>query len=182
MILIFYPALFAGEIRSQLPFMLLLIGSSFTWAIGSLLQKTTRDENPIPFFQNLSIQIFSGGVSLLFISYLAGETIPNISDLELLPTLAMIYLALVGTVIAYTCYIYCLRNAPAALVSTYALVNPVIAILLGVLFLGEAFSMRLAYASALVLSGVAIVIFEPFIKGTFRKIKVHRKSKKQMVC
>lgn len=179
LVIIFYPAIFTSSIQKQLPFMLLLVGSSLAWAIGSLLQKTTRDENPIPFFQNLAIQIFFGGIVLFVISFLSGERLPVAESIMLVPTLSIIYLSLIGTVVAYTCYIHCLRNAPAALVSTYALVNPVIAILLGVIFLNEMFNVRLAYASSLVLLGVGLIIFEPYIRSKAKKITLFNKQKKQ---
>ena len=71
--------------------------------------------------------------------------------------IAVLYLVLVGTFIGYVCYVYALKHLPVSIVSLYAYVNPVIAVLLGTLILGEALSPRLAVAGAIVLVGMALV-------------------------
>jgi drug/metabolite transporter (DMT)-like permease len=69
----------------------------------------------------------------------------------------LIYLVLIGSVVAYSAYVYALKHLPLSLVSQYAYVNPLIAVALGSLLLGEPFSMRTVVAAALVLAGIAIV-------------------------
>jgi drug/metabolite transporter (DMT)-like permease len=70
---------------------------------------------------------------------------------------ALAYLILVGSVIGYSSYAYALKHLPIATVSLYAYVNPVIAMALGALVLGERFTLRIAVAGAIVLLGMAMV-------------------------
>jgi drug/metabolite transporter (DMT)-like permease len=70
---------------------------------------------------------------------------------------AMIYLTVAGSVIAYTAYVYAVRHLPISTVSLYAYINPLIAVALGALLLGEPFSFRIVIAAALVLTGIAVV-------------------------
>ena len=74
---------------------------------------------------------------------------------------AMVYLVLVGSIVGYSSYVYALKYLPVSTVSLYAYVNPVIAVVLGTLFLSEPFSMRIVFASALVFAGIAIVRSTP---------------------
>ena len=69
-----------------------------------------------------------------------------------------IYLVTFGSVVGYTAYVWLLANAPLGLVSTYAYVNPVVAITLGVLFRGEHLTWRLLIGAAIVVVAVAIVV------------------------
>ena len=64
----------------------------------------------------------------------------------------------IGSVVGYTAYTWLLANAPLGLVSTYAYVNPVVAILLGVLFRNEQITIRIAIGAAIVVSSVAVVV------------------------
>jgi drug/metabolite transporter (DMT)-like permease len=69
-----------------------------------------------------------------------------------------VYLVLIGSVVGYTAYVWLLANAPLGMVSTYAYVNPIVAITLGVLFRGEHLTWRLAAGAAVVVCAVAIVV------------------------
>jgi drug/metabolite transporter (DMT)-like permease len=70
---------------------------------------------------------------------------------------ALVYLAVVGSIGAFPAYIYALKHLPVATVSLYAYVNPVIAMLLGALLLGEPFGARIVVAAAIILTGMALV-------------------------
>ena len=70
---------------------------------------------------------------------------------------AEIYLIVFGSLVAYSAYLYALAHLPIATVSLYAYVNPIIAVLLGSLIVGEPFTPRVVVAAALVLIGVTIV-------------------------
>jgi len=72
-------------------------------------------------------------------------------------TAALAYLATVGAIGGFVAYTYALRHLPVSFVSLYAYINPIIAVVLGVLLLGEPFNLRIAAAAALVLAGVAVV-------------------------
>jgi drug/metabolite transporter (DMT)-like permease len=75
---------------------------------------------------------------------------------------AEVYLIVVGSLGGYSAYLYALKHLPISTVSLYAYINPVIAVLLGAIILGEIFNFRVVIASAIVLAGVAVV------KGTRR--------------
>ena len=70
---------------------------------------------------------------------------------------ALMYLATVGALGGFVAYTYALRHLPVSFVSLYAYINPIIAVTLGVLFLHEPFTSRMAVAAALVFAGVAVV-------------------------
>jgi drug/metabolite transporter (DMT)-like permease len=72
--------------------------------------------------------------------------------------LGLIYLILVGSVVGYTAYAWLLANAPLGQVSTYAYVNPVVAIALGVIVLNEKLTLRVVLGALLILVAVAIVV------------------------
>jgi drug/metabolite transporter (DMT)-like permease len=68
------------------------------------------------------------------------------------------YLVTVGSIIAYTAYLWLVVNAPVSLTATYAYVNPVIAVLLGVLFLNEVITLSYAIGGAVIILGVLVVV------------------------
>jgi drug/metabolite transporter (DMT)-like permease len=72
----------------------------------------------------------------------------------------VLYLAVFGSIIALTTYVWLLTQEPAQKVATYALVNPVIAMLLGAIVLGEAITATIVAGAALVIAGVALVLFQ----------------------
>jgi drug/metabolite transporter (DMT)-like permease len=74
---------------------------------------------------------------------------------------ALIYLSTLGAIGGFVAYTYALRHLPVSLVSLYAYINPIIAVALGVLFLGEPFDARMGAAAALVFAGVAVVRWKP---------------------
>jgi drug/metabolite transporter (DMT)-like permease len=84
---------------------------------------------------------------------------------------AMTYLTVIGSLVAYPAYLYAVKHLPLSTVSLYAYINPLIAVVLGAVLLGEPFSLRIAVAAALVLLGMAIVgrarrVDEPATTGT----------------
>jgi drug/metabolite transporter (DMT)-like permease len=74
--------------------------------------------------------------------------------------LAVLYLAVFGSIIALTCYVWLLTQEPAPKVATYALVNPVIAVMLGAIVLGEQITAATLAGAVLVIAGVALVLFQ----------------------
>jgi drug/metabolite transporter (DMT)-like permease len=72
-------------------------------------------------------------------------------------TAAFVYLTLAGSVVAFAAYSYALRHLELAVVSLYTYINPVIAVVLGTLLLGEPFHMRMVFAAGVILVGIATV-------------------------
>src|SRR5581483_8635767 len=72
--------------------------------------------------------------------------------------LALVYLALVGSIFALTAYVWLLRNAPISKISTYAYVNPVVAVALGALILGEPVTALMLVGGGVIVVAVAVVV------------------------
>jgi drug/metabolite transporter (DMT)-like permease len=98
--------------------------------------------------------MLAGGLLLLPISLF---TVHNFSP-SMNSILGWIYLVTFGSIVGYTAYTWLLQNAPLGLVSTYAYVNPIVAIFLGVLFRGEQLTWRLLGGAAIVVVAVALVV------------------------
>jgi drug/metabolite transporter (DMT)-like permease len=75
--------------------------------------------------------------------------------------LGLLYLIVFGSIVAFSAYIWLLRVSTPTRVSTYAYVNPVIAVILGWAFAGEALTPRMAIAAAVIVSGVALITLAP---------------------
>ncbi len=98
--------------------------------------------------------MLAGGLLMLpFGVATAGSVSPSTASL-----LAWFYLVTIGSVVGFTAYTWLLANAPLGLVSTYAYVNPVVAIGLGVLFRNETLTVRILIGAAIVVSSVAVVV------------------------
>jgi drug/metabolite transporter (DMT)-like permease len=128
----------------------LVVFAAFSWALGSFTSRRV----PLPGNALLSTaaQMFFGGVTLLVAGLLAGEAgdvEPSRFSLDSL--LAFAYLILIGSLVAYTAYVWLLQNAPISKVATYAYVNPVIAIFLGWSILSE-------NVTATTLAGAAVIV------------------------
>jgi drug/metabolite transporter (DMT)-like permease len=123
------------------------------WAAGSSWSK--RHTLVYDVFTTTALQMLFAGVMLLALGTALGEW----KDLRFSgrSASAFLYLATVGAIGGFAAYAYALKHLPVALVSLYAYVNPIIAVILGVLVLGEPFSARMAVAAAIVLAGVAVV-------------------------
>jgi drug/metabolite transporter (DMT)-like permease len=123
------------------------------WAIGSAY--TRRKVTPRDVLGSAALQMLFGGLLMLAVGTAAGEW----DDLSLTPRtgFALAYLTLAGSVVAFAAYSYALRHMPVAVVSLYTYVNPVIAVALGVLVLGEPFGMRMLVAAGVIVLGIVVV-------------------------
>ena len=108
--------------------------SCLGWSIGSAYAKRhKRDEN---LFAATAVQIMLGGLVLMVVATITGEwsqVQPTQRSLA-----AVLYLIVVGTFVGYVSYVYALKHLPVSIVSLYAYVNPVIAVILGSLILKRA--------------------------------------------
>jgi drug/metabolite transporter (DMT)-like permease len=123
------------------------------WAAGSAYSK--RHEPSDDVLGATAVQMLFGGVLMAIVATLLGEW-PRLA-FSVRTGSALVYLTLVGSVGAFVAYLYALRHLPVSTVSLYAYVNPIIAVVLGALVLGEPFTVRVIVAAALVLLGLAIV-------------------------
>ena len=137
--------------------MLALIGAAVMWAIGSFL--SPKLELPSDPFVTTAWQMLLGGVVIAFVGLAAGESGDvHFDRFSLESSLAWGYLVVVGSIIAYSSYVWLLQNAPVSKVATYAYVNPVIAILLGWLILEETITPLTLVGATIIVASVAVVV------------------------
>ena len=139
--------------------LLAVLAAEISWAVATLLQ---RRFVPIDRIANFTcLQLFAGGVFQLGAALIDRDwQVLAAHGVATTSLLAVAYLTIAGTLIANNCYSYLIAHVSAHKVTTYALVNPVIAMALGVLVLDEKVSLAMVIASVLVLLGVALVLFQ----------------------
>jgi drug/metabolite transporter (DMT)-like permease len=104
------------------------------------------------------VGLVAGGAATAVVSVLAGDLAHvQLAHVGAPALLALAYLVVFGSVVAFTCYLFLLRTVPPAIVSTYAFVNPLVAMGLGWAFAGEALSARTLAAAVLVIASVVLV-------------------------
>lgn len=136
---------------------LALLTANCTWVIGSLLIRTSKTK--VSYYPRASLQTLFGGFTLFTFSFVIGERAVEFESIKLAGVLSVIYLVFAGTLLAYTAYSFLLKNVRTEVTSTYALINPLIALLFGVMFLNEPFSFRTAVSTALILTSVLLVLY-----------------------
>ena len=129
-----------------------LITAAIAWAFGSVWSR--RRDMP-PAAMNTAAQMVCGGAALCIASLLLGERLHAIPGFA--ATMALLYLIVFGSLIAFTAYLYLLNNVRALLATSYAYVNPPVAVLLGAVAVGEAVHPGDIAAMAVILIGVAMI-------------------------
>jgi drug/metabolite transporter (DMT)-like permease len=141
----------------QLSGLLLVIVGSLLWSGGSFLaSRLPMPANPLA---ASAYEMVAGGLGCLVVAVLRGE--PQHLDLAAYSDrswLALAYLVIFGSLVAFTAYAWLLQSAPLPLVSTYAYVNPVVAVLLGWLVLAEPLSWPIVLGGAIVVGAVFLVV------------------------
>jgi drug/metabolite transporter (DMT)-like permease len=133
---------------------------SFSWAAGSIYSR--HAPTPSSPFLATAMQMLAGGAILLLLSVVTGEPWRfDVHAVSLRSALGLLYLIVFGSIVAFSAYIWLLRVSTPARVSTYAYVNPVVAVLLGWALAGEALTMRIGVAAAVIVSGVALITLAP---------------------
>jgi drug/metabolite transporter (DMT)-like permease len=132
-----------------------LVLASISWALGSIYSRSAA--LPAPLLAT-GMQMLAGGALLLVAGVVTGE----LSGLEpasfsTRSILALLYLIIFGALIGYSAYVWLLRVTSPALASTYAYVNPVVAVFLGWMVAGEALTPRIMAASAVIVGAVALI-------------------------
>lgn len=133
--------------------LVLLLVAPLGWAFGSVWSRGRDLPSP---FMAAAGQMLCGGAMLLAAGLLRGEN-PLAASPTLHGTLALAYLAVFGSVVAFSTYVWLLHHVRPALVSSYAYVNPAIAVALGAWLAGERFSAHDLGAMAVILAGVVII-------------------------
>ncbi len=145
----------SGPSRIDVAGAIVLLVSGMAWAAGSLYSR--RAALPRRPLVNSSMQMLTGGVMLMVIATASGE-LTDVSHVSTTSILAMVYLIVFGSWLAFSAYSWLIRTAPTALVSTYAYVNPLVAVFLGWAVLSEPVSARTIAAGAIILGAVALIV------------------------
>ena len=135
--------------------LVILIGA-LAWAIGSLYSR--QAQLPSVSLQGVALEMLAGGLLLVLAGGITGEVarldVGNVSPRSLM---AMAYLIVFGSIIAFTAYVWLLRATTPARASTYAYVNPVVAVLLGWALANEPLTVQTLISAAVIVSAVAII-------------------------
>ncbi|HEY1656933.1 MAG TPA: EamA family transporter [Candidatus Sulfotelmatobacter sp.] len=152
---LFWPELHSTNVLGRREFWsaLSLLGGSFSWALGSVLSK--RWQSGMDGFSATGWQVTAAGIANLLFALVAGDlshvtwTTRSVG--------AVLYLIVCGSWIGYTAYIWLLAHVPTSKVSTYAYVNPVVAVFLGWFILNEKVDRFILLGSAIVVLSVILV-------------------------
>ena len=136
--------------------MIVLLLSTLAWAIGSLYSRKAR--LPASPLLGTGMEMLAGGAGLVLVGTLSGEWARLDLAAITAPSLAgLAYLIVFGSLVGFASYTWLLRSAPTSLVSTYAYVNPLVAILLGSLLAGEALTPRILFAGSVIIGSVVLI-------------------------
>jgi drug/metabolite transporter (DMT)-like permease len=131
-----------------------LLVAAASWALGATWSR--RQDMPAgP--MNTAAQMLSASVALLLVGFGTGEKLPEHPTVR--ATLAVVYLGLFGSIIAFSAFLYALKHARTALATSYAYVNPPVAVLFGVLLVGETVGPYDIAGMAIILIGVGAIAF-----------------------
>jgi len=136
---------------------LMIVGAVLAWTLGSLY---ARQANlPARPLVGTGMEMLAGGTMMLVAGVLSGELVTlHPSEFRVSSVLALAYLLVFGSLIGFNCYVRLIRSAPTHLASTYAYVNPVVAVILGTLILHEPLTSRMIIAGAVIVASVALIV------------------------
>ena len=133
-----------------------LVFASLLWSIGSLYSRQAKlPHSPL---LGTGMEMLAGGLGLILLGILTGESGRiNLISISRSSWLGWLYLVVFGSWIGFTAYTWLLRSAPTPLVSTYAYVNPIVAVLLGYFLAEEILTFRIFIAASMVVGSVALI-------------------------
>lgn len=165
---------FAGDKMKIISFFVLM-GGTVSWAIGSLYSKYTPVEGSPA--MKAAIQMMAAGAASLIAGFISGEHHRFAwSNIHWQAVVAFTYLITIGSLVGYMAYVWLLGVRSAAMVGTYAYVNPAVAVFLGWLIAGEQISRQQLIALAVILLGVLLVSLPGFKNKSNDSKNVARKS------
>jgi drug/metabolite transporter (DMT)-like permease len=149
-------SLFGQDPHYNLPGMGILLLAALLWAVGSIY---SRDADlPRSPLLGTGIEMLTGSAGLFIASLVTSEWKSfNIAAVSQHSLLGLLYLIVLGTLIGFVAYTWLLRNAPISLVSTYAYVNPLVAILLGNWLAQEPLNWEVTLAAAIIIGSVVLI-------------------------
>jgi drug/metabolite transporter (DMT)-like permease len=146
--------LFRGGDAPLLP-SLVILASGVAWSTGAVLTRSMPLPGSRPMTSGAAMLL--GGIVLLGLSQLSGEANP-LPYIPLRAGVALLYLIVAGSLIAFTAYVWLLARMPATRVASHAYVNPVVAVALGYFVAGEQLTLRAVLASLLIVLSVFLIL------------------------
>jgi drug/metabolite transporter (DMT)-like permease len=150
--------------------MLILVLAALSWAIGSLYSR--RAPLPAEPLMSTAMEMLAGGALMFVASLLTGQAGQvRLDQVTFRSLAAVVYLILFGSLIGFTAYVWLLKVSTPAHVSTYAFVNPVVAVFLGWALAGEVLNVRTLMAAAIIIAAVVLITTQQ-AKGAARPAPV----------
>jgi drug/metabolite transporter (DMT)-like permease len=138
--------------------LLALIISPMFWSLGTLYAMK-RAVLPAPALFSTGVQMIAGGIAFLFVAVLTGEMASvDFTEVSATSWFGVTYLIVMGGLVAFPTYAWLLTVAPIGRIATYAYVNPMVAVFLGWLILGEPLTIRTVVASVVIVAAVALIV------------------------
>jgi len=135
----------------------LLILSPISWACGSILaRRLGKSDRSV--FMTPAMQMITGALALFVVAALRGERVPTDASGEAWAALA--YLAVFGSIVAFTAYSWLLRNARPIVATSYAYVNPILATLIAAAFYGEPLGPSTLVANVLIVGAILLGMYK----------------------
>jgi len=159
---------------------MVLLAAPVLWSIGSIYARGA--DMPKSTLMSTGMQMLAGSVSLFITSVLTGELNGfSFSQVSSQSWLGLLYLITVGSLIGFVAYGWLLHNAPVSLFSTYAYVNPVVAVFLGWWLANEELSARTIIASTIIIGSVVMINYARQVSTKDISPKENRFEKAQIV-
>lgn len=143
-----------GDLEANTLGLIILFFAPISWAAGSVLSR--KLEMPVGSIA-FAIEMLAGGIVLSFLGALRGESIPTSPTTTSL--LAWLYLSIFGSLIAYSAYMYLLKKVSVPIATSYAYINPIVAVGLGIAFGGESISILGVGGMVVILGGVGLIAY-----------------------
>jgi drug/metabolite transporter (DMT)-like permease len=153
-LIIFYDYLGQLQDRSFLFGVILALLSTLSWSFGTVY--TSKQKPPIDILFNVGLQMLIAGILVLIACGVTGKYI-SLADVDQESWIALSYLVVFGSLVAYSAYVFVIGKLPATQVSVYAYINPIVAVVLGWLLLSEKMNVNMIIGTFITLGGVYLV-------------------------
>lgn len=161
-LVIFYDYLAQLQNKSFVFGVILALLSTLSWSFGTVY--TSKQKPPIDILFNVGLQMLIAGILVLIICGITGKYI-SLADVNQDSWMALSYLIVFGSLVAYSAYVFVIGKLPPTQVSVYAYINPIVAVVLGWLLLSEKMNVNMIIGTLITLGGVYLVNRE------FKKVK-----------
>ena len=156
----------------------LLLIAPVLWSLGSIYARGA--DMPKSTLMSTGMQMLTGSVLLFIVSVVTGELSGfSFGEVSMRSWWGLIYLITFGSLIGFVSYGWLVQNAPVSLFSTYAYVNPVVAVLLGSIFADEVLNARIAVASVIIIGSVIFINYARQASGKKARFDEHRERQNE---